>query len=228
MIKKCEYCGKEFKTTNAKRKYCCCQCSNLSKVIDLTGKRFNRLLVLKLDYCKKRTNGGKEYFWLCQCDCGNLISVRGSTLKNNSTQSCGCLQREIAQSVNTIHGKYNTKLHDIYYSMKQRCYNTKNKRYKDYGGRGIIICVDWLNNFMTFYNWAINNGYKEGLTIDRIDVNGNYEPSNCRWITRAEQPKNRRNNIFITYNGKTQIASEWAKELNLSRTTIYRKLKKVK
>ena len=220
MIKTCEFCGKEFKTTNSKRKYCCYDCSNKSKIIDLTGKKFGFLTVINLANTKNRNNGGKEYYWLCKCDCGNEKIIRGSTLKNGATQSCGCKQKEIAIAVNTKHNKANTKLYKIFFSMKQRCLNSKNKAYKHYGARGINIYQDWLNNFENFYNWAINNGYKEGLSIDRIDVNGNYEPENCRWVTMNEQTKNTRHNKYITYNNQTKILSDWAREYGFSNRQI--------
>lgn len=104
--------------------------------------------------------------------------------------------------------------------MIERTKRKKNKRYKDYGGRGIKVCDEWLNNFISFYNWAYKNGYKEGLTIDRIDVNGNYEPDNCRWVDLFTQANNKRNNHFVTYNGKTQTIAQWAREYNINYSTL--------
>lgn len=225
MIKICQRCGKEFKTTNSQRKYCSCECSNKSKVIDLTGKRFGNLTVVKLYDKRKRNNGGKEYYWLCKCDCGKKTIVRGATLKNGATQSCGCKQRQIAIKVNTRHGQGYTKLYKVYFSMKQRCLNPKNKAFAYYGGRGIKICNEWIEDYTNFYNWAIANGYKKGLSIDRIDVDGNYEPSNCRWILQAEQVKNTRRNKFITFNGETKTLSEWSKTLGYNRTVIAYRIK---
>jgi hypothetical protein len=108
--------------------------------------------------------------------------------------------------------------------MIDRCYNTHSRSYKDYGERGISICKEWRNDFMSFYNWALNNGYQEDLSIDRIDVNGNYEPSNCRWIPMAEQSKNRRNTVYFTYNGETKPISDWVREFGIPKTTFRRRI----
>lgn len=107
--------------------------------------------------------------------------------------------------------------------MKTRCYNKNYEHFKHYGERGIKVCEEWLNDFMTFYNWSMSNGYKDNLTIDRIDVNGNYEPSNCRWLTNEEQQNNKRRNIRLTYNGKTQTITQWARELGIKRELIERR-----
>jgi len=110
--------------------------------------------------------------------------------------------------------------------MKQRCYYVDHKHYKDYGGRGICVCCDWRENFKSFYNWALNNGYKEGLTIDRIDYNGNYEPSNCRWITIIEQSRNKRSNRLLEYKGEVKSLIEWCEILGLKYSTIRARLNK--
>ena len=109
--------------------------------------------------------------------------------------------------------------------MKERCYNPNNKNFQHYGGRGITVCNEW-HNFLLFYNWAMTNGYSDNLTIDRIDVNGNYEPSNCRWVTMSEQANNKRNNRLLTYNGKTQTMTQWANEMKTRDTTIFGRLKR--
>lgn len=168
-----------------------------------------------LEECKERERGYKVY--KCLCDCGNITYVRGTHLRSGHTKSCGCLNR-----VPTIikHHQYNTRLYRIYNAMKQRCYNKNNTAYKDYGERCITICDAWLHDFDVFYNWSMNNGYDDSLTIDRIDVNGDYEPCNCRWITRKQQQNNRRNTIYLNYNGKTQTISQWAEELKIKQNTI--------
>ena len=178
-----------------------------------------------IEECKERTkNGTKKY--KCLCDCGNYTTVIGTQLRNGTTKSCGCLRSTISGQNNTTHGKTKTRLYNIYSKMLQRCYNTNNKDYSNYGKRGIIVYNEWLNNFMTFYNWSIENGYKDNLTLDRIDVNGNYEPTNCRWATVFEQQNNKRNNLIIYYNGEKKSLSEWIKKLNLknSYSTIHKRI----
>lgn len=122
--------------------------------------------------------------------------------------------------VGKFHGKRDTKLYSVWSHFKGRCYNLNDHKYSNYGGRGIEVCDEWRNNFQAFYDWSINNGYKEGLTIDRIDVDGDYEPNNCRWVDQKTQQNNRRNNTRLTYNGKTQTISQWASELSVNKNTI--------
>ena len=162
------------------------------KASDLTGKRFGRLIVIERAENYISPQGQARKRWLCKCDCGNDVIVPASALINGESKSCGCLQKEIAKNTFTQHGKWGSRLHRIWASMKTRCYNRKSRSYKWYGGRGITICDEWMNSFQAFYDWAMANGYRDDLSIDRIDVNGNYEPSNCRWITIIEQQKNKR------------------------------------
>lgn len=118
------------------------------------------------------------------------------------------------------HHMSNTKIYHVWQSMKHRCYLKSDTNYYKYGARGITVCDEWWNSFEAFYNWAIENGYEEGLSIDRIDNNGNYEPSNCRWVTRRVQANNTRRNKLITYAGKTQSLPNWCRELNLNYKTV--------
>lgn len=186
---------------------------------DLTGSKFGRLTVVKLDRVEK----GKVY-WSCKCDCGNEIVVSRSSLTSENTKSCGCLHKELAKYKNYSHGMSKERIYKIWSGIKKRCNNIKDSNYKNYGARGIKVCNDWTKDFMIFYDWAIKNGYKEDLTIDRINVNGNYEPSNCRWISQVEQNRNQRSNIKITINGKTKLLSDWARETNIDRRTISRRI----
>lgn len=124
------------------------------------------------------------------------------------------------------HNATGTRIYNIYRGLKNRCYNQNDYHYEWYGSRGITICEEWLNDYKAFENWALNNGYQEHLTIDRIDNNGNYEPSNCRWITHKEQCNNRRTNHLITINGETKNISEWAETVSIDKKVIERRLKK--
>lgn len=191
----------------------------MSKLIDLTGQRFGRLTVLKIAKKVRRT-----YYYLCKCDCGNLKVVRGSHLKSGKIQSCRCLQKEKAKELATEHGLSKTKLAKIWDGIKERCYNPNCKSYKNYGARGIKMCSEWKFNFIAFYKWAMENGYKEGLSIDRINVNGHYEPFNCRWITHKEQMNNTRINVYITFNNETHTLQEWSEITGISYSALrYRK-----
>lgn len=159
----------------------------MGKLQDLTGKRFNRLTVIK-----RTENKGKRVMWICKCDCGKICTVQGNNLKNGNTKSCGCYKKENSAKLLHKHGKKNSRLYSIYHGMKKRCYNKNSHNYFNYGGRGIKICQDWLDDFMNFYNWSIQNGYNDNLSIDRINNNGNYCPENCRWTSRTVQNINQR------------------------------------
>lgn len=179
----------------------------MGKIIDLTGQRFGRLTVLDLD-CMPHSK--KHSYWICVCDCGNYTYAEASSLKNGAIRSCGCLHSECARNLHTKHGLYKTRQYKIWIGMKDRCYNSNNRRYRHYGGKGITVCDEWRNNFKAFYDWAMANGYRDDLSIDRIDVNGNYEPSNCRWATIKEQANNTSRSRKITAFGQTKTMKEWA------------------
>lgn len=192
----------------------------MPKRTDLTGLTFGRLTVL--GYSHIDTRG--YVCWNCSCECGNTVVVRGKHLTSGTTKSCGCLRSERIRASLQKHGLCDTRLHRIWRRMKERCFNPAHSSFHCYGGRGITVCEEWCRDFTTFYHWAMANGYRDDLTIDRIDVNGNYEPTNCRWATQREQSNNRRTNLFLTYNGKTQTLAEWCRETGLGRSTIYRRL----
>lgn len=191
--------------------------------VDLTGKRFEKLIVLKMN--GKDKNGHCK--WLCQCDCGNIKSILATHLIRGNIRSCGCLRLDNRKNILTqcnIDLNIYIRLHHILAGMKRRCNDKNDKNFKNYGGRGIKICDEWLNpenGITNFCNWAINNGYQDNLTIDRIDVNGNYEPSNCRWVTLKEQENNRRNNVFLKYNGQIKTLKQWAEKIDIPYNTLY-------
>lgn len=188
------------------------------KLKDLRGQKFGRLTVIEPAF-----EGKHGWKWRCKCDCGNESFVYGWLL--GKTVSCGCFAREKSAERRKTHGKSHSRLMPIWLSMKQRCFNTKAKAYKSYGARGITVCDEWKNSFESFEKWAFENGYDEtahkGLcTLDRIDNDGNYEPSNCRWITNAEQQRNKRSNRLITYGGETLSIAEWSRKLGIPDATI--------
>lgn len=203
-------CGNEVTATlralqyNQKKS---CGCDRKSK-IDLAGKRFGKLLVLY--------KSDKKWRWICKCDCGKLSEHYYYDLLNGYAKSCGCLKKER----NLKHGQSQTRLYRIWSKMKQRCYNPNETCYERYGGRGVKVCDEWLNDFECFFDWAYSNGYTDKLTIDRIDVNGNYEPSNCRWADTYQQSRNKRSNRIYTYHGKTLCLADWAKEYGINYSSL--------
>lgn len=192
----------------------------MSKLNDLTDKKFCRLTVIE----RAENNKHNRAQWKCICDCGNTIIVSGNALLKGNTKSCGCLTAEaIRKSKNKKHGMSNTRIFHCWSAMKDRCNNPNNKAYKNYGGRGITICPEWME-FQPFYDWSMANGYADNLTIDRINVNGNYEPSNCQWITKKEQNNNKRNNHLIEYNGETKTIAQWAEIAGLKRRVLTQRI----
>ena len=186
---------------------------NRNKIIDLTGEKFGRLTVLGLD-----DKPGRKTYWICQCECGNMKSIRSDSLKDGTVKSCGCLKREQDRNnltANHSHKMSGTRLYEIWQGMKGRCYNLHDTRYQRYGGRGIAVCEEWRNDFSAFWRWAEESGYSDELTIDRINNDGDYSPENCRWASRKEQNSNRSTNINITIGNSTRTLSQWCEIFEL-------------
>lgn len=184
----------------------------MSKRIDLTGQHLGRWTVI--EYAGNTHNGA---WWKCRCDCGTVRIVNGRKLRDGTSKSCGCLRRELMSK----HGASNTRLYGIWTNMKGRCNNPNAEGYKDYGGRGIQVCDEWAHDFSVFQEWAMSHGYQESLSIDRVDVDGNYCPENCRWASMKEQQNNKRTNVFCEIDGETRTLSQWAEFSNLPKYEIY-------
>jgi hypothetical protein len=195
---------------------------------NLIGRKFGRLTVIGLSEKKS----GRKSYWVCECDCGNKKLVRSDSLKSGQVQSCGCLKAE-QNKINlcrTTHGDTPTGAHkrlwQIWQGMKQRTSNPNKKSYDRYGGRGVTVCKEWSESYVAFRDWALASGYADNLSIDRIDNNGNYEPSNCRWATFREQCNNRRSNVLIEWDGRTQNIQEWADETGLPYQILHDRYKR--
>lgn len=224
---KCD-CGNEKiiskeAVVGGKTKSCgCLQHRTASNFKDLTGKRFGRLTVIKRaeDYISPSGNHSTQ--WFCRCDCGNTSTIAASSLIHGITSSCGCKAIETTKELCTTHGMTKTRIYHLYYSMRARCYNPEATSYKKYGEKGITVCSEWLgkDGFVNFYKWAMDNGYEEHLTLDRKDGTKGYSPDNCRWATYKEQANNTKATVFLTYNGETKPASEWAVITGLSQGCI--------
>ncbi|MGG0718681.1 hypothetical protein ABE096_13950 [Robertmurraya massiliosenegalensis] len=183
----------------------------MARFKDLTGKVFGKLIVMEFSRNVKSGERLRKY-WLCKCECGNMHEVRTDSLTSGNVISCGCVKNE-QNKVNLVknhrHKMSGTRLYRIWQKMKDRCYNPNVRSYENYGERGIKLCDEWLipDNF---FDWALSSGYKDGLTIDRIDNDGNYEPNNCRWSTPKEQARNRSTNVKVNFQGKEMTLVEAA------------------
>lgn len=188
----------------------------MGKMKDLTGQKFKRLTVI----CEHGRDKWGQVVWMCKCECGNISYVCGSSLRNGITKSCGCWNIE-ALSMRVKHGMSNSGVYNSWGHIINRCYNKQNSRYKYYGGRGIKVCERWKN----FDNFYADMGDKpEGYTIERINNDGNYELSNCRWATIAEQNRNNSRTRLIEYNGEIKCMSEWGRFFNIPKTTLKHRL----
>lgn len=242
-MKTCNYCGKKLnRKVNAKgqleapslfkkRSHCDLRCAAKStkphlhvKKVDFSGRKIHRWSVIR----EVESRGHRRYY-LCQCDCGTEKVVALPNLQSGKTKSCGCLRKEIAREVNTKHGdkrgrgRYSSE-YVVWCHMKSRCCNPREKRYKDYGGRGIGVCERWLNSYENFLEDMGRKPFPSAK-IERIDNDKGYSPDNCRWASNAEQSRNRRSNVVIEYQGREMVLSDWAKELGIAPATLSSRLK---
>jgi hypothetical protein len=183
----------------------------MAKRLNLIGERFGRAVVVEY------VPVGKQK---CLCDCGNVFITRTNRLTKGITKSCGCFRRDHQSHQARTHGFRNTRIYHTWRSMKDRCYNPNTESFKNYGNRGITVCDEWRNDFLAFYTWSMSHGYSDDLTIDRIDVNGNYEPSNCRWVNQFVQANNKRNTRYLVYRGERKSLAEWSRSTGFSRGLI--------
>ena len=186
---------------------------------DIAGQVYGRLLVIEQDGFVVRGSAKKRLAaWKCLCNCGNTIRVAGASLRSGNTESCGCIARELTIKRNTTHGKSRTKEYSSYLQMIKRCTDKNSEDYKDYGGRGIRVCDRWLESFENFFQDMGERPDKHSL--DRIDVDGNYSPENCRWADSLTQARNKRNNRWVEYNGRIYTVAELSQLLQIPYTTL--------
>ena len=220
----CKSCGCLNKEKSTERLIKIKEKGNSKSLQDFSNKRFGRLIVIK----RVDNNKFKQVQWLCKCDCGNEKIITANALRSGNTKSCGCLKKEqdyinIAQKT---HNMSNTRLYNIWRGMKNRCNSSTGKRHKFYHDKGIKVCEEWKNSFQIFYDWAINNGYNDNLSIDRIDNDKGYYPNNCRWTNSIQQNNNQSNNIRLLYKGKEYSIKELAEQNNIKRATLYERIKR--
>lgn len=192
-----------------------------NRIYDLTGQRFGRWTVLTREGSDKQ----KAATWLCRCDCGKEQIVRGYALRYGHTKSCGCLPSEQVAKRNWKHGGSRTKLYRVWDGMKKRCINLNEPAYKNYGGRGISVCDEWVRSFESFRDWGLSHGYRDGLSIDRVNNDGDYCPENCRWADAKTQGNNRRSNRLLEFSDETHTISEWSDLTGIPQDVITYRIK---
>ena len=193
----------------------------MSAFKNLIGMKFGKLTVLE-----RAENSTHHTRWSCICECGNKTTSHTTSLTSGRSKSCGCLSMEKIKLKNTTHGDSNSKLFSIWCGMKKRCYNKKYEHYNVYGGKGIKVCDEWVNDYICFKTWSLKNGYIEGLEIDRIENDKDYCPENCRWETRKNQMRNRTNTLFLEINGEKKSFAEWCEIYNIKYKLAHARFKK--
>ena len=189
--------------------------------LNLTGNKFGRLTVIEFHGME---NG--HGIWRCKCDCGNSTLSKGTLLKNGTIKSCGCYRTDMGKIKNRTHGLSGYRPYYVWKDMLRRCYDNSRPEFPNYGGRGIRVCDEWKKSVESFCQWAKANGYEKGLTIDRKDNSGNYEPSNCTWVTMKVQANNKRNNSLICICGEIKTISEWAEVSGIKYETLWSRIGK--
>lgn len=197
-------------------------CFQPNKTRDITQQKFGELTAIRFDHRDNRVNGGQHY-WLFRCDCGNEVVLRKNSVISGNTKRCSCCSAKRSAKRNTIHGGVGTRLYREWAGIIQRCTNPNDTSWNRYGAKGISVCDEW-RDFSSFRDWALSKGYNDNMTIDRINCLGNYEPSNCRWVTVREQANNKEKTIFITFDGERMALSYWADKLGISYHTLYDRL----
>lgn len=190
------------------------------KLLPEIGEQYNYLTVLS----DLGTRNGRMRVQ-CRCDCGTIKEYALGSLKSGNTKSCGCKKGHLVGVSHYVHGLVYHPLYHKWNGIKMRCYSLKYKSYHTYGGRGIKVCDEWLNNFMAFYDWSIANGWQDGLQIDRINNDGNYEPGNCRYVTREVNQRNTTRTRWVTINGERKILADWARVYNMTSSALSTRLK---
>ena len=183
------------------------------------GQKFNKLTVV--GFVRKND----RWHWKCKCECGGESVAYPNQVIRGKTKTCGCGKSVTFHNMHLKHGEAGTRLNKIWKDMRKRCNNKNCKSYKYYGAKGVKVCEEW-NDYINFKEWAINNGYEDGLSIERIDVDKDYCPENCTWITMKEQTENQTHTIFVEHNGRKMSVGKWCDELNLKRSTVYGRISK--
>lgn len=198
---------------------------------DITGQRFNRLVVVSFSHTEKGNGRNYKTYYNCICDCRKTCIVEGAKLRNGHTQSCGCYRHTRQVEANTKHNGRHSRLYVVWCNMKGRCYNPNDNRYSNYGARGITVCKEWKDDFGAFRQWAEMNGYRADAkrgdcTLDRIDNDKDYSPSNCRWTDNQTQANNKTSNVFLTYKGETKTLAEWSRIIGIDADTLGSRIRK--